>query len=460
MKRHMISYNRTIVKRPVTEVDSMFLDGEKKSVEYKLEYSKTMLKTVCAFANFHDGIIVMGMRDDGTIVGVEKVDELKLNIENAINDGIIPKPYYEFEVQKLEAFKLLIVKVYKGDHTPYTYQNKAFIRRDTSTVQVDATMYQNLILAGRNLGFEDLLSAEQDLTFDYFSLLMKKQLKITTLSEDLLKTLGLIENSKYNNAALLLSDQNNLKGSVVQLVAFSDSTVNRIKDRSTLESCSLLQQFDECMSFYKKHINIGEIIESAYRKTVEDVPIVAYREAVANMLVHRDYSVDGDARIEIFSDRIEIISPGGLPIGLSSEEFIEGRISKARNKKIADVFLRLKIIEKLATGIRRIKEQYIEQDVKPQFLTSENSVVIILPFINQSSRRQNDVSYVKESLLEGKEKEIYFIIKQSPMIKRADIQRQINLEKSQTIELINKLRASGKIMKVGNGPATGYKVLD
>lgn len=438
----------------------MFLEGEKKTVEYKLEYSKTILKTVCAFANFHDGIIVLGIRDDGKIIGVKKINELKLNIENAINDAIIPKPYYEFEMLSLEEMNLLIVKVYKGDHTPYTYQNKAYMRRDTSTVQVDAIMNQNLILAGRNLSFEDLVSAEQNLTFNYFNLLMKKHLQITTMTDDLLKTLGLIEGNKYNNAAMLLSDENHLRSSVVQLVAFSDTTVNRIKDKITLETCSLLQQFDECMSFYKKHINIGEIIESAYRKTVEEVPIIAYREAVANMLVHRDYSVDVDARIEIFSDRIEIISPGGLPIGLLNEEFVEGRISKARNRKIADIFLRLKIIEKLATGIRRIKEQYIDQEVKPQFLTSENSVVIILPFVNQSTKQRSDYSFVKENTLEGKENEIYEIIIQSPMIKRLDIQRQINLEKSQTIELINKLRESGKIIKVGNGPATGYKVLD
>lgn len=438
----------------------MFLEGEKKTVEYKLEYSKTILKTVCAFANFHDGIIVLGIRDDGTIIGVKKINELKLNIENAINDAIIPKPYYEFEMLSIEELNLLIVKVYKGDHTPYTYQNKAYMRRDTSTVQVDATMNQNLILAGRNLSFEDLVSAEQNLTFNYFTLLMKKHLQITTMTDDLLKTLGLIEGNKYNNAAMLLSDENHLRSSVVQLVAFSDTTVNGIKDKITLESCSLLQQFDECMSFYKKHINIGEIIESAYRKTVEEVPIIAYREAVANMLVHRDYSVDVDARIEIFSDRIEIISPGGLPIGLLNEEFVEGRISKARNRKIADIFLRLKIIEKLATGIRRIKEQYIDQEVKPQFLTSENSVVIILPFVNQSAKQRSDHSFVKENTLEGKENEIYEIIIHSPMIKRLDIQRLINLEKSQTIELINKLRESGKIIKVGNGPATGYKVLD
>lgn len=74
------------------------------------------------------------------------------------------------------------------------------------------------------------------------------------------------------------------------------------------------------------------------------------------MLVHRDYSVVVDSRVEFYSDRIEIVSPGGLPLGMLKEEYIDGKLSKPRNRKLADTFLRLKIIEKLATGIRRIKE--------------------------------------------------------------------------------------------------------
>ena len=125
------------------EVDYMFLDGEKKTVEYKQEYSRTILKTVSAYANFHDGYVILGIKNDGTIIGVDNIDELKLNIEDAINDSILPRPYYEFEIVTVEKKKLLVVKVYKGDHTPYTYQNKAYMRRDTSTVQVDAMINQD-----------------------------------------------------------------------------------------------------------------------------------------------------------------------------------------------------------------------------------------------------------------------------------------------------------------------------
>ena len=437
----------------------MELSGEAKNIEFKKEYSKSILKTVCAYANFHDGKIYFGVSDDGTSVGVNNINELKLNIENAINDNIIPSPYYEFETHYFGDVQILSVKVYKGDHTPYTISGKSYMRRDTSTVQTDTITHQNLILAGRNLGYEDLDSPESELTFNYLETMMKKQYQINALTDDLKRTLGLLVHEKFNIVAALLSDRNPIKNSVIQLVAFSDIGVNRIKDRLTLEGISVLKQFDECMSFYKKHINVGEIIDSAYRKTVEDVPIIAYREAIANMLVHRDYSVSVDARVEFYSDRIEIVSPGGLPLGVLKEEYVEGKLSKPRNRTLSDIFLRLKIVEKLATGIRRIKEQYIAQDTKPKFLVSENAVVVVLPHIKESLSQNKDL-LVKETLaLTGKEKIIYNIIMRQPMIKRAEIQKHVDLEKSQTVEIINKLRETGWIIKVGNGPSTGYKIL-
>lgn len=180
------------------------------------------------------------------------------------------------------------------------------------------------------------------------------------------------------------------------------------------------------------------------------------------MLVHRDYSISVDARIEFYSNRIEIVSPGGLPLGMLKEEYVDGKLSKPRNRKIADIFLRLKIIEKLATGIRRIKEQYISQVVKPSFLVSENAVVVVLPYVSESINQEQGLNEEvrDKKILVGKERIVYDLIMQKPMIKRAEIQKYIDLEKSQTIELLNKLRDSGMIIKVGNGPATGYKILE
>lgn len=112
-----------------------------------------------------------------------------------------------------------------------------------------------------------------------------------------------------------------------------DHSVRNIKDRDTVQLISILKQYEKCIEFYRKHINVNEIIKGPYREIIEEVPFIAYREAVANLIIHRDYSKNVDSRIEFFSDRIEIISPGSLPSGISEEEFLEGRISNPRNKK-------------------------------------------------------------------------------------------------------------------------------
>ncbi len=430
--------------------------GESKNLEYKQSYTSSFLKTVSAFANYHDGVIVFGVTDTGQPVGVESPETTRLCIENAINDGLDPVPYFEVESVILESKNVLLIKVYKGDHTPYLYKHKAYKRTDTSSVVVDRHAYEELILQGRNTSFEELVTSEQTLGFKDLEQRLKREIGIGTLSEDLLITLRLKTAGKYNHAAVLLSDENPMESAKIQLIAYGDNSVLSIKDRQTLEKLSLMKQYDECMHFYRKHLNIREIIDGPYRKTIEEIPLVAYREAIANLIVHRNYSRKEEARVEVFSDRVEILSPGGLPIGISKEEYIEGRVSVARNQIIADIFYRLKIIEKLATGIRRIREYYKNTMVKPVFHVSENSVLVVLPRINYEHKTEDIILSDRISRLSEKEEIIYRLIENKGPIFRSEIENEIGLGKSQTIELINKLRSLQFITSVGQGRSTRY----
>lgn len=437
-------------------MEKILLQGESKFVEYKLEYTKTILKTVSAFSNYHDGHIIIGVNDRGESVGVKKPEETRLSIENAINDNIEPKPFYEIYDEMYEGKTLVILKVYKGDYTPYSVNQRSYKRMDTSTVQVDKHAFEELILQGRNLSFEELSCEVQKLDFQLLGSKLKNILNIHELSVDLLITLGLKVSEKYNNAAALLSDLNPIDNSVIQLIAYTSDSVIKIKDRQTIEHTSVLKQYEICMDFYRKHINIGEIIDGPYRKTVEEIPLVAYREAIANAIVHRDYSRKGDVRVEVFSNRIEILSPGSLPIGLTEEEYCEGRISIPRNRILADIFLRLKIIEKLATGVRRIKEHYRDSDDKPKFSVTENSVLVVLPKIGLNKSLNEYTVTTRLDRLSNKERRLYKSIKLHGSMKRVDIEKELGLKKSQTIEIINKLRTINLIAQIGNGASTKY----
>ena len=437
--------------------------GESKQIEFKREYTKNILKTVSAFSNYHDGEIIIGIDDDCKITGVADPVSVKLNLENAINDNIIPRPYYEIDEEKVENKTIIVLKVYSGENTPYLLSNKAYKRMDTSTVVVQRYDLEALILKGRNQGYDELVYPNNDLYFENLDRKLRAKLNLGVMSKDILKTLELIKNEKYTNGAALLSDNNPVHGGGVSLIRFEGNSVSQIKDRSMIRNISILELFDKSIEFYYKHINKREIIKGAYRQTVEEVPLVAYREAVANAIVHRSYLVEADVRIEIYDNRIEIISPGGLPIGITKEEYLEGRISITRNKIIADIFFRLGIIERLATGIRRIKEYYKDYKVKPEFSILENSITVILPNVSiggkhtePRSERINERINERMNELSKEEQKVLSHIIEKGKINRIETEKLLYLKKTHAVKFLNRLIEQGLIIRIGGGKNTYY----
>ncbi|MCD4712679.1 MAG: putative DNA binding domain-containing protein [Clostridiales bacterium] len=435
----------------------MYVIGEDKFTEYKREYTKTFLKTVSAYANFHNGVIIFGLDDQHGVIGIGDTDNLRLAIEHGINDSIEPTPYYEIEIETIDSKKILVLSVFKGEHTPYYCSGKAYNRFDTSTVQVDRNTLSELILSGRNICFDEQESDIDDLSFNFLLSRLNKAIGVKNISEDLLRTLLLKKMNKYTNAAILFSDFNPMKSAIVHLIAYEDDSVGRIVDRDILEEISIIEQYERCIQFYRKHLNIGEIIEGPYRETVEEIPMVAFREAITNALAHRDYSRDVAIRVEIFSNRIEIVSPGSLPVGLSVDEFENGSISLIRNRIIADLFRRLNLVEKFGTGIRRIKEYYKDYQIKPVFCVKENSVAVILPKFK--ALEINRVMESKQELpTDEREKKIYEMLMENNSLTRIEIEKALNLGRSQTGDILKAMKEKSYIVKLGNGRTTKYSI--
>ncbi len=432
----------------------MYYDGETKYVEYKREYTKTILKTVSAMANYHDGYIVIGIDDDLNVIGVEEPKSFKLNLENEINDNILPRPYYEIYEENRDGKILIIVKIFVGENTPYLYNNKAYKRMDTSTVPANKIEYENLILKGRNIGYDALNYEGKNIYFNYLNDKLRDRLGINALNDDILKTLGLMNGDKYTIAAALLSDKNPIDHAGISLVRFADKGLN-IRDKKILRNISILKQFDNAVEFYHKHINTGELINGVYRETIEEIPLVAYREAIANAIVHREYMLESDIRVEIFDDRAEIISPGGLPIGITEAEYLDGRVSIPRNKIIADIFLRLGIIERLATGIRRIREYYKNSGVNPEFLIAQNSIKVVLPKINHKTESSEQFNIFENQLNEN-ELKIMKYVKSTGRIIRKEPEGSLSLKKTQTVQILGGMVDKGVLLKIGAGRNTNY----
>lgn len=235
-------------------------------------------------------------------------------------------------------------------------------------------------------------------------------MEIEQLTKDILKTLELYSDQNgFNNAAALLADNNHFKG--IDIIRFGDS--------------------------------IDEIME---RKSVDKIPEKAFREAVANALVHRMWDIPASIKISMYPDKIEISSPGGLPAGLSEDEYLNGQTSLLRNPIIGNVFFRLKYIEKFGTGIMRINYAYKNILVKPEYRIFSNSIRIILPVI-KSDYKLNEA-----------EKRLINILTDSGSMTRNEVEKAAEMEKSKTIRILNGLIDKNIIQKKGMGRATKYEL--
>ena len=417
---------------------------ETRNLEFKENISNTFLKTVSAYASYDGGTIMFGIDDSGKTVGLDNPDMLCLKIENKINDSIRPQPEYSLSVNSKD--KTIKLVVYPGTSKPYFYNSKVYKRNDTSTVEVDNIELKRLILEGRNMSFEELISPEQNLTFALLEQNLKDQRGIENFNLDILKTLNLYsDNTGYNNAAAILADDNDFPG--IDIAIFGE-TISIIKKRETLNHMSIIRAYEEAVSVFKDYYSYEEIYGSK-RRLVEMIPETAFREAVANAIVHRLWDINSQIRILMFGDRIEIVSPGGLPRGLSKDEYIEGRVSILRNPILANVFNRLNYVEAFGTGVRRIRDAYSESSAKPMFDASDNSVKVTLPVMEYGLNLSTDESEVYKTLSRAKAKPISEIMA-SPEIK---------FGKSKVTELLKAMAGKSLVMIEGNGKGTKYRMI-
>ena len=412
---------------------------ETRILEFKETITNTFLKTVSAFSNYDGGTILFGVDDDGNIKGLPDVKQACLDIENKINDNITPQPDYTLEIQNNDQTIKLTVK--SGLQKPYLYKSKAYKRNDTATIEVDTLEFSRLVLDGKNIRFEELPCKDQELSFEILHRKLKETVRIENFDKDTLKTLNLYDDvNGFNNAAGLLADKNHFPG--IDIVKFGEN-ISIIQKRSTFENISVLEVYEKAIEVFRDYYQY-EVIQGADRKKMEKIPEAAFREAIANVLIHRVWDVDSQIRVSMFDDRIDIVSPGGLPSGITEEEYLSGKLSVLRNRNLANVFYRLGFVEIFGTGITRIKQLYAEALIKPDFEVSENAIKIVLPIFEKNADLTED------------EIVVYKLLSKTMLKPISEVAPYVPFGKSKTTKLLKEMCQKGVITVEGKGKGTKY----
>jgi len=412
---------------------------ESKELELKSTITNTFLKIVSAFSNYNTGKIIFGVDDNGKIIGLENIEELCLDLENKINDNINPKPDFRFIKDTKKNIITLIVE--EGFNKPYLYKGKAYKRNDTSTVEVDRIEFNRLTLLGLNQYYEELKARKQNLKFEVLTKELEEKLSLKNFSKDVLKTLNLYDDKiGYNNAAELFADSNTFSG--IDIAKFGKN-IDEILDRNLFVNISIISQFQKTLEVFNRYYKYEQILGSE-RIEKELIPEKAFRETIANALIHRTWDVNSNIRISMYENKIEVSSPGGLPSGISEKEYLNGQISQLRNPILANIFFRLKYIEMFGTGIRRINESYKDYAIKPAFEIFENSIKITLPIITTKLFLTTD------------EKIVMDILEKGAILSSGEILQMTEFKKDKLNRLLKKLIQKNYIDVIGNGRGTKY----
>lgn len=424
---------------------------EAENIEFKLQVTDEIYKEVIAFANTDGGTIYIGIDDNGNAVGIDNVDETYTRITNGIRDAIQPDVTM-FIKYTLQDNKVVKISVGEGSYKPYYLKSKGlkpsgvYIRQGASSAQASPEQIRQMIKESDGDNFEDDRCIEQELTFDAAKVAFKRY--GIEFSAEKYRALGIIQNDMFTNLALLLSDQ---CLHTTKIAVFKDEFCTEFRDSKEFGG-SVLKQFEDSVNYLALCNKTTSTITGVVRIDKQDYPEEAIREALLNALVHRDYSFSGSIIINVNESKMEFISLGGLLPGLSPDDIRIG-VSQPRNKKLAEVFHRLRLIESYGTGIRRIFKLYENFPAQPTIEVTANAFKIVLPNMNSNNAKETiNTAFAITPQMQT----VLDFIEENGQITDSEVQELLDIKNTRAYTLMKQMEKDGLIVIVGRGSSKKY----
>ena len=376
----------------------------------KLEKNKpkSWLKSVSAFANGRGGKLIFGVKEDNTILGLSDYQEVSENISEIIKIKMDPNPEFDMEIKELNGKVILILSVFAGKNTPYFVvdggSRTAYKRVGNQSVPASRIDLFNLSLKEEHISYDSLQSKKkiEDASFKEFKTEYKERTGKDFEEKDL-KSFGLInDEGNLTIAGALFADNYQVYQSRVFCTRWNGLTKanGRIDALDDIEfEGNIIYLLKASLDFVKRNSKKMWKKGPVYRIEYPEYPERAVQEALVNALIHRDYSVIGsEVHVDIYDDRLEIYSPGGMYDGTFVQDLDPLNVSSTRrNPIIADLFARMDLMERRGSGLRKIIEAYeteenYKENLKPVFKSTESSFTTILKNLNYDTQNvtQND----------------------------------------------------------------------
>jgi ATP-dependent DNA helicase RecG len=398
-------------------LQNLIKTGESNTVELKEKFDEQTIESAVAFANTKGGIIFIGVSDKNNIKGIKVGKETLNQWANQISQSTDPRIIPELEKIKVDEKTVIAVKIKENPIKPISKKGRCLKREDSSNRAMGAQEVAQMHLHSTGMSW-DKYSAKDAKLSDIDIEKVKRYIhkaketgrkKIGDDEEPIqvLEKMSLITEGQPTWAAILLFSRLTNKfisQAAIHCGRFKEQNIV-IDDRMIVGT--VFEQIEEAMDFIRKNINVEFVMTGRpQREQKWDYPLEALREALINVICHRDYTIFSNIEVRIYDDKLIIRSPGFLPYGITLEELYRPHSSTLRNKGLAEVLYDTKLIERWGSGIEKIQQHCLDAGLpEPIFEEYQGFQVVFrkdvydeeyLRSLNLNERQIKAVMYVKE----------------------------------------------------------------
>ncbi len=464
----------------IAQLKTLVKQGESESLEFKNSTGSIVsaMQTVCAFLNSdRGGTLIFGVQDNGQIIGQHVTDKTRKEIALELQK-IEPHANIPVEYVKVDGERYAIIFIANpGEKAPYTYDARAFIRNQSTTMRMakeDYVFLHNKVNPTLWESFTHNTAKISDLDRNRIKEVIQmavaeKRLPASAMTApipDILEKLGLLVNGQLTNAAMILFCKDEYKQFLhcnVQLARFKGTDKSEFMDIK-LYRANAFDLYDKAIDFLHFHLPVAARIEEGKSDRVEipAIPHKVLREAVINALVHRAYSsTGGTIHIAVYDDRVNITNIGSLPMGIQLSQLTKAHPSVPRNPVIAHVFYLCRKIERWGRGtLDMIQESKKLGNPLPQYEDLGGCFSVTLPLKESFYSSINKLlQQIDQSALTNRQKEILDTLVLEPLT-RSQLMAKMKVSlTNRTIQLeLAKLKSKGLVISEGKGKATVWRV--
>lgn len=429
---------------------------ESHRVEYKRSLTDSLEKEVVAFLNYHEGgIVYIGIESSGKVVGCENPDELQLKIKDRLRYNIEPSCLGLFDIvlEKIEHKNVIKIIIASGREKPYYIKKQGmsskgcFIRIGSASEPMSSTMIEDLFARRTRNSLSKIKSHRQDLTFEQLKIYYEE--KGLKLNDKFASNLELLtEDGYYNYVAYLLADSNSTS---IKVAKYEGRDKIDLIENNEYGYCSLIKATHKVLDKLDVENKTAALITHKTRKEQPLWGKVALREAVINAIVHNDYTTEVPPVFEIYSDRIEITSSGGISTIKNLEDFFAG-YSKPINRELMRVYRDLELVEHLGSGLGRILKVY----GKDSFVISQNFMKNV--FVSNIALIDGGVSGGVSGGVNGGVNELFKVIKDNPNLRANQLSEMMQVSLRSIQRWLKQLKDEEKIEFKGSPKTGGYVI--